>query len=123
MAQAPYWGSWGGNALLQYLINSRALWVAAHHADPTPAGLLSTEFAGDGYVRAAYKGTAPSGRALVNSVGFGWHGLPGGLISHFALWTDISSGSLVLVHPLPNPITIPVSGHCSVAKGDWAITV
>lgn len=117
----PYWGNFGGDQVLYLMLTSKGLYVAAHQADPTPAGLLSTELAGDGYVRDVIRFTNPSGKAVVNAVGFGWHALAASLISHFAIWTAISAGSLIYVHPLTHPIRIPDSGHASVAKGDWAI--
>jgi hypothetical protein len=123
MTQPPYWADYGGNRILGYALTDATLYVAAHQADPTPAEILSTELAGDGYLRAPLSFTDPSGRTVVNAVGWKWHSLPASVITHFGLWTGQIAGHLVFVHPLRTPLSIPASGYISVAAHEWAIGV
>lgn len=104
----PNLGPTGETAALNALLAGRFL--SLHTADPGPTG--ASEVSGGGYARQSVSftnsGSNPTTASNSALVQFPVATVAWGSITHFALWTAVSGGSVVVYAPVTTPKTIDV---------------
>lgn len=107
-----------------------ALYVGLFTADPTDAGTLTNEVTTTirpaGRVAATFGSVSTAGGSgsMANSasVGFGSaEGVPGGAVTHFAIFDAVSAGNMLYSAALDTPRTITLGADVSFAIGAMVI--
>lgn len=126
MPHVSYLSNYAGNAMLDFLLHNGGF-LALHLEDPTPAGLLATEMAGDGYIRQVISFTAPSGKTAVSSNAQTFTGLPPADVPFLAVWDSISAGNMLFIIDLVAlgfaAVHVTDQGQVLLAPGDIALSV
>jgi hypothetical protein len=84
-----------GNAALDTMFSGSPRWLALMNGDPTSAGLLTQEMAGDGYVRKPVVFTVANSMDVENEGAVWWADLPTTPIRYIAVVTALTGGSVV----------------------------
>lgn len=120
---ASVFSNYAGNAALALLLNAKGLYLALHTSDPTVTGLLATEVAGGGYLRQPITFSVPGSKTCVSTDAQTFPGMPAVTVTHLAVWTNISTGSMICSKELSPAIVVPESGHFLTAAGDIAVSL
>lgn len=108
-----------GNALLLEDLCRGNNFLALHVADPTAAGLASTQLAGSSRQPIGF--SLPAGRSTVSTNAQRFPGLPAAQVSHFGVWDDVVAGHLLVIVAL-NPQLL-VGGDLVWPAGEVAISL
>lgn len=96
-------------------------YLGLHDADPTAAGLASTEVSGGSYARQKITWTAPSNRVVANTNQLIFLNLPATTVNYFGIWELAAGSNCVYTIALPTTITVNHGGTFVVPVSDLAV--
>lgn len=113
--------------LSSYFPADASHFLALHVADPTTAGLASTEVstvATPVYARKPVAWSAPANRGVYNTAPVQWSGLPAMEIGYLGVWDALTNGNLLASLACPQPLTVLTNGQSIyLPPGSLAITI
>ena len=77
-----------GNVAGTNMAQLSSMYLALHTADPTEAGLLSTEVSGGGYTRQLVRFSSPSGDQITTSSAVSFSNMPACTVNHLSVWDE-----------------------------------
>lgn len=113
--------------LSNYFPADASHYLALHIADPTTAGLASTEVSTVNtpvYARKQVAWSAPANRSVYNSAPVQWTGLPPLEIGFLGVWDALTNGNLLASLACAQPLTVTAAGQSIyLPAGSVAITL
>lgn len=118
-----YLGDIEANDWLHDKLTVRDCWLGLHIAEPTPAGLRSTEVLGGGYERQPINFGQPSGRSVTSTNNQTFDGMPVSLVTWVGIWSDRFSGRLIAAIKQDSPQNVAAGGQYLGAAGDVTVSI
>lgn len=110
------------NFVLNFVFIPNGHWAALHNADPTTAGLATTEIQGGSYARQQVTWAPSNTRTTANSNALVWRNLPATTVAWIGFWDAQTGGTCVYSFGIAAQV-ISSGGSFTIPVNDLAVTV